>query len=35
MSKRQGNGYQVGDQVADYRHKNVKRINIPLAGVAD
>ncbi|MBI4330442.1 MAG: hypothetical protein HY673_04075 [Chloroflexi bacterium] len=35
MSKGKGNDYQAdGDKVADYRHKNVKRVNIPPAGIA-
>ncbi|MEW6033943.1 MAG: DNA methyltransferase [Chloroflexota bacterium] len=34
MSKRRGSDPQGGDKVADYRHKNVTRLNIPPAGLA-
>ncbi|MCX5999324.1 MAG: site-specific DNA-methyltransferase, partial [Chloroflexi bacterium] len=34
MAKRKGNETQPGDQVADYRHKNSTRVNIPPAGLA-
>jgi hypothetical protein len=34
MSKRKANDPQSGDNVVDYRHKNVTRLNIPPAGLA-